>query len=63
MDERVSYSISDAVKVSGIGRTSVYEAIKAGRLQARKLGRRTLILKTDLHQWVAGLPAIKSQVR
>ena len=30
----------------GLGRTSIYQMIKAGRLEAFKLGRRTLV-KTD----------------
>ena len=31
----------------GIGRTKVYEEINAGRLKARKAGRRTIIADDD----------------
>ncbi|WP_083422161.1 helix-turn-helix domain-containing protein [Arsenicibacter rosenii] len=32
-----------------------YEYINQGRLQARKIGRRTLILKEDVEAFLAGL--------
>lgn len=58
MNEVLSYGIADAVKASGVGRSFLYEQIKAGKLKARKLGRRTLILATDLQSWLAALPTI-----
>ncbi|WP_018260558.1 helix-turn-helix domain-containing protein [Methylobacterium sp. WSM2598] len=58
MNEVLSYSIADAVKVSGVGRSFLYEQIKAGKLKARKLGRRTLIMAADLQSWLAALPTI-----
>jgi excisionase family DNA binding protein len=56
MNMPLSYSIADVVKLSGVGRTVLYEEIKAGRLKAHKLGRRTLILADDLQHWLTGLP-------
>jgi excisionase family DNA binding protein len=56
------FTINDAVKASGIGRTTLYQEIKAGRLRAVKRGRRTLILADDLRQWLETLPALKSEV-
>jgi hypothetical protein len=35
----------------------VYEEIRAGRLKARKCGRRTVVLAADLREWLASLPA------
>lgn len=52
----LAYSIADAVKVSGLGRSALYEEIREGRLVARKARGRTLILRADLEAWLAALP-------
>ena len=36
-------SINDAAKALGLGRTTIYKFIAEGRLEAIKLGRRTLV--------------------
>lgn len=53
----VSLSIPEAVKASGIGRTTIFDMIKTGRLPAKKLGARTIILRSDLEAFVANLPS------
>ncbi|MCK1403938.1 helix-turn-helix domain-containing protein [Bradyrhizobium sp. 76] len=55
--EHVALNVAEACAASGVGRTKLYEAIAAGRLRARKMGRRTLILPDDLKAFVAALPA------
>jgi excisionase family DNA binding protein len=57
--EPIAYTIRDAAKVVGIGRTKLYEAIKKGELPYKKLGRRTLILAADLRGWLDGLPSVR----
>jgi excisionase family DNA binding protein len=39
----LAYRIPDAVRVSGLGRTKIYELIKAGELKAVLVGGRRLI--------------------
>lgn len=55
-DDALAYSIEGAIAASRLGRTKLYEAIKTGRLRARKHGRRTLILKEDLTAFLHALP-------
>jgi excisionase family DNA binding protein len=55
-DAPLALGIIEAARAAGIGRSTVFEEINAGRLKARKAGRRTLILRDDLAAWLASLP-------
>jgi len=52
----LAYTIPNALKVSGLGRTSLYELIGAGKIEARKAGNRTLIPAESLRRYLAELP-------
>lgn len=52
----LSVSIPDAVKMTGVGRSSLYAAIKTGALSVRKAGRRTVVPVDALKAWLASLP-------
>lgn len=52
--EPLAYSIADAVRVSSIGRTRLYALINEGRLEARKIGKRTLIPAASLRRLIEG---------
>lgn len=54
----VAYSIDAAAKASHTGRTALYAEIKAGRLKAKKFGKRTIITADDLRDWLNSLPAM-----
>lgn len=41
--ELLAISINDTAKALGVGRSSVYSLLKSGRLDAIKIGRRTLL--------------------
>ena len=59
-DHRIAYSVHEAAKAAGIGLTKLREEIRAKRLIARKLGKRTLINVEDLNAWAANLPRVDS---
>ena len=48
--------MEEAAAVSAVGRTRMYAAVKDGKLKARKFGRRTVILATDLQAFLESLP-------
>lgn len=48
--------IPGAVAYSGSSRTAIYEAMKLGKIEARKCGRRTLISVASLDEYLASLP-------
>lgn len=52
--EPLAYSIADAIRVSSIGKTRLYALIKEGRLEARKIGKRTLIPAASLRALIDG---------
>jgi hypothetical protein len=56
----LAYNTFQAAKVAGICRSLLYREIAAGRLIARKHGRRTIILDTDLRAWLAALPRMSA---
>ena len=56
----IAMTIPDAVRASGMSRSSIYEALKRGDLSARKAGRRTLISFADLQAYLANLPQYKA---
>ena len=57
--DQLTYSIPDVSAKTGLGKTTVYKAISEGRLKARKLGNRTLILASELESFLASLPTIQ----
>jgi hypothetical protein len=52
----LAYTIADAVLVSGLSRTRLYQFFSEGVLTPRRAGRRTLILADELRDVVRNLP-------
>jgi excisionase family DNA binding protein len=52
----ITMTVRQAVKTTGISRTRIYAALRAGDLSARKIGKRTLIAYADLESFLARLP-------
>jgi len=51
-------SVDEFCERYDVGRTKAYEEIFAGRLKARKLGKRTLIPISEAEAWLNRLPAM-----
>lgn len=50
----LAYSIAETARLLSLGRTSIYAMIADGRLEAFKLGRRTLIKSESVRRLVDG---------
>jgi hypothetical protein len=54
-----SYAVNDLPALTGLGRTRIFQAISDGRLVARKFGRRTIVLRTDLDAFLQNLESAR----
>lgn len=56
--------LADAIPVAAgrlnICKATLYSEIRAGRIVARKFGRRTLVERSEQSKWLASLPAMAS---
>lgn len=50
--EKLLVSILDAADALSVGRTSIYELMRSGQLETRKMGRRRLITAESLRRLV-----------
>jgi hypothetical protein len=56
MIDPLAYTIAGACAAGGFGRTTAYELVAEGKLDARKIGGRTIILAESLRAYLASLP-------
>ncbi|WP_066555575.1 excisionase family DNA-binding protein [Croceicoccus bisphenolivorans] len=50
----LAYSIKEACRATSLGRTRIFQLIASGRLEAVKVGSRTLIPAQALHKLLEG---------
>ena len=55
--EKPVYSLAEVRALAGVGRTTLYKAIRGGQLRAIKIGGRTLVLAEDLYRWLNEMPS------
>jgi excisionase family DNA binding protein len=55
-NSKVVFSVDEFRERYGVGKTTIYEEIRAGRLMAMKVGRRTIITEEDGKNWLRSLP-------
>ena len=59
MAARIGYSVAELAIEAGVGRDGIYAAIRDGRLEAKKYGKRTIITHAALEKFLNELPALK----
>lgn len=57
--EKLGLTVPEAAALSSLGQTSIYKAIREGRLRIRKYGTRTIITRTDLASFLENLPDLR----
>jgi len=51
---KLAYSVREVGRETTFGKTKIYELIAGGKLEARKIGRRTIITGESLERLIAG---------
>lgn len=54
--DKMALSVIEAGKLAGMGKNTLYAAIKKRALKARMSGRRMIVLRSDLETWLQQLP-------
>lgn len=52
----LAFTVRDACAAAALSRSYAYQQIRSGELQARKRGRRVIILRKDLEAFLSRLP-------
>lgn len=52
MQNSLALTINQVCAATGLGRTKIYALIESGQLKARKIGRRTLVLRKDIERFL-----------
>lgn len=52
LSERRALRIGEATQYSGLGKTSIYDAIRAGKIEATKIGTRRLVFRESLDKFL-----------
>jgi excisionase family DNA binding protein len=55
MSNERAFNIGEFCRRYGIGRTTAYAEVKAGRLALLKVGRRSLVTHDDAERWLRNL--------
>lgn len=50
--QKISFSVADAASMTTLSKAYLWNEIKAGNLKASKIGRRVLILRDDLMDYL-----------
>jgi len=54
---RLLYAPTEAERLLGISHATLYRLLRAGRLDAKKIGCRTVITAASIERFIAGLPS------
>ena len=56
--DREAFAVREFCARYGICRQTLYDEIRRGRIKAVKLGKKTMILRSDAEAWAKSLPPL-----
>ena len=56
--EQLLFTVAQCCRMAAIGRTKFYELVATGEIPIRKIGKKTLVVASDLRDWIERLPAV-----
>lgn len=60
MEKPLAVTLPDAVRLTGMSRSRLYELLQQNKITGRKAGRRTLIPFAELEAYLASLPTYQA---
>lgn len=57
----IAITVPEAVRLTGMSRSALYDALKQHKIKAKKAGRRTLFLLADLEAFMGSLPGYEPE--
>ena len=57
---KLAYTVREAIREIGIGRTKFYREIAEGKIKPRKIGKKTIILAEDIEAYLQSLPTMEA---
>jgi excisionase family DNA binding protein len=58
--DRLAYSVDEAARLTGLSRDLLYDEMRRGHLDFRKVGRRRLITRQQLEQFLGVTPRLQA---
>ncbi|OCC05079.1 hypothetical protein BA190_09190 [Labrys sp. WJW] len=55
--QKLAYTVKEACEATTLKMSALYYLLREGKLRARKIGRRTVVLADDLKAYLDSLPA------
>ena len=58
---QLSYSLKEAAVISGAALWAIRSAVWARKLPAHLIGKRQIVLRSDLEKWIASTPTVHAR--
>ena len=57
-EQRRALRVAEALQYAGLGRTALYRAVSAGKIETTKIGKRRLVFRESLDRFLAPKPKV-----